>query len=581
LFGPLTELVKIKEGFSPVIAFLLEDIWVVDNLEIAHRLWKQGNGFRTLVTLDGDVLEKDGALTGGAREESGFGLLERRRLITGLEKKVVGLQERIHRKERTIEDLGDTLSAKERELEGLLENRHQQEIELTDCRRDSDQRIQELTRQRQRWEVLKFEGEQFQVEIEEKRRELEIISRQLGELEQGKREAEEAIRGLKEKLDQKTTALEEIQREVTGLKVNAAAQGEKMKGIEAVLGNLEQSQRGAKDEIARKLGGVEQVRKEVAEAGQRIDVLGKQGRERMKELKSLNKAVAVQRRQRERLAQILKESEFGYERLKQERDVISEKTNELNLKMAELNLSVEHLEGRISEKYGFSLRELEREGTPDFHREEAERRLSELRAALEGLGEVNLVALEEYEELKKRHEFLMEQKKDLEDAMDDLRKAISRINRTTTRQFLRAFEAVREKFQEVFTRVFKGGRGDLVLTDESDPSTTGIEIVAQPPGKRLQNIDLLSGGEKALVAITLLFSFFLVKPTPFCLLDEVDAPLDDANIGRFVQLVSELSTMSQFILVTHNKKTIEMSNTLYGVTMEAPGISKIVSVRLN
>jgi chromosome segregation protein len=218
---------------------------------------------------------------------------------------------------------------------------------------------------------------------------------------------------------------------------------------------------------------------------------------------------------------------------------------------------------------------------PDFQRDSAERRLNELRAGLDQLGEVNLMALDEYEELKERYDFLMEQKRDLEDAMDDLNKAISRINRTTTRQFLKTFEAVRGKFQEVFAKVFKGGKGDLVLTDEKDLSVTGIEIVAQPPGKRLQDLDLLSGGEKALVAIALLFSFFLVKPSPFCLLDEVDAPLDDANIGRFLELVNELSKMSQFILVTHNKSTIKMSDTLYGVTMEIPGISKVVSVRLN
>jgi len=221
------------------------------------------------------------------------------------------------------------------------------------------------------------------------------------------------------------------------------------------------------------------------------------------------------------------------------------------------------------------------ERVSDFQRDAAESRLDELRAALDGLGEVNLVALEEYEELKQRYDFLMEQKGDLEEAMDDLRRAIARINRTTTRQFLRTFEEVRGKFQEVFARLFDGGRGDLVLTDERDLTATGIEMVAQPPGKRLQSIDLLSGGEKALVAIALLFSFFLVKPTPFCLLDEVDAPLDDANIDRFVALVRELSKASQFILVTHNKKTIEMSNTLYGVTMETPGISRVVSVRLN
>ncbi|MCK5552672.1 MAG: AAA family ATPase, partial [Deltaproteobacteria bacterium] len=267
--------------------------------------------------------------------------------------------------------------------------------------------------------------------------------------------------------------------------------------------------------------------------------------------------------------------------LKLEREEIGQKTNELNLKTAEIHLSVEHLEGRVSERYALSLHGLVEDRDPDFQRDSAERRLNELREALDALGEVNLVALEEYEELKGRYDFLVEQKGDLEDAMDALKRAISKINRTTNRQFLKTFEAVKGKFQEVFARVFRGGRGDLLLTDEKDLSTTGIEIVAQPPDKRLQVIDLLSGGEKALVAIALLFSFFLVRPTPFCLLDEVDAPLDDANIDRFVGLVDELSKTSQFILITHNKKTIKMSNTLYGVTMETPGISKVVSVKLN
>jgi chromosome segregation protein len=430
-------------------------------------------------------------------------------------------------------------------------------------------------------EVLEFEGGQLQSEGEARRGELEGLSNQLRELEDRRQGGEEKIRELKARLDEKTMALEEINREVTGLKVKAAAQREKMNAIEAVLGNLEESQRGTKDEIARRLRGVEGVREEISEAGERMEALRKQGQESAKERRSLTRTVAAQKRQRERLAEILRESESGHERLKLERDDIGQKTNELNLKMAEAHLSVEHLEGRISEKYGLSLEGLVEESVPDFQRDSAERRLNELRVGLDGLGEVNLVALDEYEELKERYDFLMGQKGDLEGAMDDLRRAISRINRTTTRQFSETFEAVRGKFQEVFVKVFKGGRGDLVLTDEKDLSTTGIEIVAQPPGKRLQNIDLLSGGEKALVAVALLFSFFLVKPTPFCLLDEVDAPLDDANIGRFVELVSELSTTSQFILVTHNKKTIEMSNTLYGITMETPGISKVVSVSLN
>ncbi|UCD72222.1 MAG: chromosome segregation protein SMC [Syntrophobacterales bacterium] len=581
LLGSLAQFVKVKEGFSPVIAFLLEDVWLVDNLEIAHRLWKKGNGFRTLVTLDGEVLERDGSLTGGGIEEGGFGLLERRRLIKKLENSVSGLEEQIRLKETANGKLTDTISAKERELDDLLENRHKQEIELMDCKRDVEQRGQGLIREGQRLEILEFDGRQLQAELETRRGELEGLSNQLRELDNRKREGEEKISEWQAKLDEENMALERINRDVTGLKVNTAAQREKMNAIEAVLGNLEQSQRGAKDEIARKLREVERVRGEISDARQRVEALRKQGQQSVKELKSLTRTVNVQKRQKERLAEVLREGESGHERLTVKRDEIGQKTNELNLKMAEVHLSVEHLEGRVSERHGLSLEKLLEERVPDFQREPAERRLDELQSALDELGGVNLVALDEYEELKGRYDFLMEQKRDLEEAMDDLRKAISRINRTTTRQFLKTFEAVKGKFQEVFARLFEGGMGDLVLTDERDLSITGIEIVAQPPGKRLQNIDLLSGGEKALVAIALLFSFFLVKPTPLCLMDEVDGPLDDANIDRFAAFVSELSKTSQFILVTHNKKTIEMSNTLYGVTMETPGISKVVSVKLN
>ncbi len=164
------------------------------------------------------------------------------------------------------------------------------------------------------------------------------------------------------------------------------------------------------------------------------------------------------------------------------------------------------------------------------------------------------MALEEYQELKSRHDFLTEQQNDLQQALDVLRKTIVRINRTTTKRFLETFHLVNEKFKEVFARLFKGGQASLVLLDEQDIATTGVDIMAQPPGKKLQNIDLLSGGEKALVAIALLFGLFMIRPTPFCLLDEVDAPLDDANINRFIELVRDFSKTSQFIFITHNKE---------------------------
>ena len=207
-------------------------------------------------------------------------------------------------------------------------------------------------------------------------------------------------------------------------------------------------------------------------------------------------------------------------------------------------------------------------------------RLGELRGKVERMGEVNLTAISEFEEISERHGFLTTQKADLEDSLDQLTKAIHRINKTSRARFLETFELINERFQKIFPRLFNGGKASLALTDPSQPLETGVEIFAQPPGKKLQSVNLLSGGEKALTAVSLLFGIFLVRPTPFCLLDEVDAPLDDNNVGRYNAIVREMAQRSQFILITHNKTTMEIGDTLYGVTMEEPGCSKLVSVRL-
>jgi chromosome segregation protein len=212
---------------------------------------------------------------------------------------------------------------------------------------------------------------------------------------------------------------------------------------------------------------------------------------------------------------------------------------------------------------------------------EKRQRQAELNRFIDEMGEVNLMAIDEYRQLEDRYNFLCAQRDDLEESMKALQQAIQRINRTTRKRFLETFQLVNVKFKEIFPRLFCGGSAELRLTDENDLLETGIEIVVQPPGKKLQNVTLLSGGEKALTAVALIFAIFLIKPSPFCLLDEVDAPLDDANIGRFNEIVREMSAASQFIVITHNKTTMAVADTLFGVTMEEPGVSKLVSVRLN
>jgi len=194
---------------------------------------------------------------------------------------------------------------------------------------------------------------------------------------------------------------------------------------------------------------------------------------------------------------------------------------------------------------------------------------------------VNLAATEELEQLEERYNFLTSQQNDLNQSIEGLHKAIGKINKVTKKRFKEAYDTINDKFQEVYTKLFEGGKAELRLTDESNLLECGIDIVAQPKGKKLQNITLLSGGEKALTALSLIFSIFLIKPSPFCILDEADAPLDDANILRFNKMVTELAEKSQFILITHNKKTMEIAESLFGITMSESGISTLLSVRMN
>jgi len=211
----------------------------------------------------------------------------------------------------------------------------------------------------------------------------------------------------------------------------------------------------------------------------------------------------------------------------------------------------------------------------------AEEAIAELREKIDRMGPVNMMAIEQSKELEERHGFLTMQQQDLVDSIAQTNRAIAKIDETTHARFREAFIAINENFQQMFSTLFGGGKAGIMLLDESDPLESGIDIVAQPPGKRLQNVMLLSGGEKALTAIALMFGMFKYRPSPFCLLDEIDAPLDDANIGRFIEMLRSMMDKTQFIIITHSRKTMEIADKLYGVTMEEPGVSKLVSIQLN
>jgi chromosome segregation protein len=251
--------------------------------------------------------------------------------------------------------------------------------------------------------------------------------------------------------------------------------------------------------------------------------------------------------------------------------------------LRERSLELDHLKVSIRDKFrGLSIAAV----VGDYHlrpppNDEMRARCDELARLLERMGSVNLDAVREHAEAEERLTFYATQRADLENALADLQRAIQQMNRESRRLFQDTFDAVNARFKEIFPRMFRGGRAELRMTDPQDLLETGIDIVAQPPGKRLSSIELMSGGEKALTAVSLIFAMFQTKPSPFCILDEVDAPLDEANVVRYNEMVRSMTDRSQFILVTHVKRTMQMVDVLYGVTMPEPGVSKIVSVKIN
>jgi chromosome segregation protein len=525
-------------------------------------------------------VERSGVISGGSRDQ-GLSILERRREIRDLERKVKEEEEKCRRVYEEEERLQQERVERETQLENRKKEIQEKEIELLHQERDLEGVRKEILQFEQKMEILQFEGKELEGEERDIEREKETVSAQMEREEAARKEREDQVQSLKKKVEEVGGGTEELGGKITERKVLLASMEEKERGMEGQILNLSENLKTLHEQIIKKVKGTKECREESAFLHERIDQKERELEVHIEKHRLNEETLSLQREKVEVLSNEWKEAEASSKYLRQELEDVRQKIHEGEMRASEIQLKFSHLQDSMKERYGTTLSTSIGTVPEEFPKEEMSKRLAELKNALEGFGEVNLMAIEEYQELKQRHDFLTEQHADLQQALDSLRKAIIRINRTTTKRFLDTFHLVNEKFKEVFIRLFKGGQASLLLLDEQDPSTTGIDIIAQPPGKKLQNIDLLSGGEKALVATALLFGLFMIKPTPFCLLDEVDAPLDDANINRFIDLVKEFSKASQFILITHNKKTMETANTLYGITMETPGVSKVVSVRLN
>jgi chromosome segregation protein len=435
-----------------------------------------------------------------------------------------------------------------------------------------------------------------QQDTEENQRRREILDA-LREAETREAQFRRQIAAAQQAVDELTGRREEATNQLTELRVAVGGIQHKREAIQAQRESITGRIRDLRDrmqtcgnEIASYTAKIGQFRQEIAESEQKIVGLSAVREQSQQQLSGLQ-------HQRAEVATGIDHAEAELKTLRQQAADAQQQKSGFDVQLAQKRMEIQNLKDRVWQKYQVNVEDVRgdsititvadhgpavSEQVPlpaDWDAIEAQ--AAEMQSRLSGMGPVNVEAIQEYDELEERFKFLSQQHDDLVKAKDQLLQVIAKISSTTRQLFSETFEKIRVNFQSMFTELFGGGKANLILLDENDPLESGIEVVAKPPGKQLQSITLLSGGEKALTATALLFAIYMVKPSPFCVLDELDAPLDESNINRFVRILQRFITQSQFVIITHNKRTIGMADALYGITMEEHGVSKVVSVKFS
>jgi chromosome segregation protein len=576
----LGDVAQIPEDKRRTVLPFFDGVVVVDSIRTALRLRPNYSG-RTFVTLEGDCLSADGVLTGGTAESADSGLLKRRREIKELSQKREEWAGKLALAKLSLEKLEDKVEQVGKELEASRKRHSEKEVHVAELRKDLERAENELRNSEVALARAQNEVSRENATLLKLHEEAEEIGNRLGEMRARRMELEESVAELDREYQAARTGVDDLQKRVTELQIEATSTRKDVESLRQRFELLNRSlseiqaqvtQMATESDRSHETLTVNQVLVEQRKI--ELEHAIQQTQEKAGELaqaRDVHEQGMATVRARE---QELNDTHHGYNKLQS-------RMNEATLRLEQVRMKEQYLLDQIQERYMLNLSEIAAQyAQTEIDVAAMETEVNELKSKLNKIGDVNLASIEEYEDLNKRHSFLDQQYKDLIEAKDQLKKVIDRINRICSRRFKETFEQVNERFTKVFPVLFGGGEARLILVEDAENDEMGIDIVARPPGKKLQNVSLLSGGEKALTAVSLIFSIFLVKPSPFCLLDEVDAPLDDANVFRFNDLVKEMAKRSQLIIVTHNKHTMKVNNTLYGVTMQERGVSKMVSVSL-
>ncbi len=582
ILGRALDFISADEKYAGILRYLLGKTLVVKDLNDALALSSEGAfSDAVFVTLAGELAGK-GFASGGDNTKEGTTLINREAKIKELSEKVSVLEKDFQSMEeerlKDEEERGET----EKKLEDISLRLNEQEILLSNSKTRKTNMEENIKGVSDELSLLHLELDEVNAELERLRNEDVSIKSELSRTEEDMRLNETRIRDSEKLVAEHSREREGLLVNITQEKTEIASLESKKDGLsntlnilEGSLGDAELGVSSRKRELENSIKKVDELSAEIVELENKINALTGEKNIKGTELQSVEKEYSS-------LMEKIKHNEGIFRQFEKELSALRSELHEVDLKKAETNYSVNNLKQRIRDVYKIDLDEISIEDNwKDTEKEFLEKEVDEKRAKLDSMGPVNLVAIEEHTELQDRFAFLTHQRDDLLKAKDSLLKAIAKINKTTRDLFIETFNNIHAEFQNFFKMLFGGGHGELILLDEQNVLESGIEIVARPPGKKLQNVSLLSGGEKALTAISLIFAIFKVKPSPFCVLDEIDAPLDESNVDRFSRSLSLFTDTSQFIVITHNKKTIDMSDVMYGITMQQSGVSKVVSVKFS
>jgi len=581
VLGRASDLIDCDSDMQPLYQWLLGRVLVVENkaaMETVNRLYP---GVWRIVTLAGDVFFKSGGVRGGGGFES-KGIISRRAEMEQLESELVGLNQQ----QQAALDVVEKQALKHREI--LAQEKDQRiaiyeiSTRITDIQKDLHHnqgeynRLREQeTRAHQELATIAAELERCAQAQEELRKTLEQCQHKIATLQREINMNEKATAARRERL-------ETVRSESLEAKVQIAEYRKRVEGLREKEATLTTRIRECSSRLAQITAELASHATRRTQAEQKIQDARDHTEKRRILAGELTTEQAVKSTRSEEIRQDLRVQEDAVAGLRKTLEASDDAIHNLRLEQQEHKIKMQNLMQRISEDYALDLNEVEigEERSSTEERQAWRERIDELRLRIDRMGNVNLNAIDEMESLQAEYDSLKAQEEDVIKAKESMHKVIGEINRTSRELFDQMFERIREHFQDMFRKFFGGGKADVFLTEGEDSLEAGIEIIARPPGKEPQSISLLSGGERTLTAVAMLFAIYKANPSPFCFLDEVDAPLDDANVGRFVQIMQTFTENSQFIVITHNKQTMSVSDVMYGITQTQPGISKKISVKL-